>query len=392
MAVKDKDQLIGSLGALPVAAILTELLTHTFIAANSLAEQLFGARAGELVGSDVLARIHPLDRDAARTAYAAMAADVIDGYQVRRRIVRPDGSELTVNVSGRRVDDPVNPLGLWVLIPLSEPSTELEMLMMETSEVVLAVTDSDWQIEYMSADAGLLGAQGSELRGFPLLGLVHPSVAQEFLAAAARTAADHLAVTVLTRMRAGKGPWADRYCLLIPISDDQPPRLGVIISAGPSGPSPGSSAMDLDEHARHATLEMQAMKVLDTLPALTRLPLVASSRPARPRYWPGWSPANVRPMSPAPCSSVPARSGINWAPSIESSTSIPRLSSWPLSCGAPLSITAIDAASPAGAPGRLEGVVHPSRPVTETWLRCPVKYRRSWALRTQRAPPAGVTY
>jgi len=309
MAVKDKDQLIGSLGALPVAAILTELLTHTFIAANSLAEQLFGARAGELVGSDVLARIHPLDRDAARTAYAAMAADVIDGYQVRRRIVRPDGSELTVNVSGRRVDDPVHPLGLWVLIPLSEPSTELEMLMMETSEVVLAVTDSDWQIEYMSADAGLLGAQGSELRGFPLLGLVHPSVAQEFLAAAARTAADHLAVTVLTRMRARKGPWADRYCLLIPISDDQPPRLGVIISAGPSGPSPGSSAMDLDEHARHATLEMQAMKVLDTLPALTRLPpgselsarqtevlarLVAGERPADVARSMFLSPSTVR--------------------------------------------------------------------------------------------------
>jgi len=309
MAVKDKDQLIGSLGALPVAAILTELLTHTFIAANSLAEQLFGARAGELVGSDVLARIHPLDRDAARTAYAAMAADVIDGYQVRRRIVRPDGSELTVNVSGRRVDDPVHPLGLWVLIPLSEPSTELEMLMMETSGVVLAVTDHDWQIDYMSADAGLLGAQGSELRGFPLLGLVHPSAAEEFLAAVARTAADRLAVTLLTRMRAGDGRWADRYCLLIPICEHQPPRLGVIISAGPSGASSGPSGIHLDKHARHAALEVQAMKVLDALPALTRLShgnelsarqteilarLVAGQRPADVARSMFLSPSTVR--------------------------------------------------------------------------------------------------
>jgi PAS domain S-box-containing protein len=309
MPVEDHEELIRSLDALPVAAILTELHTHTFIAANSLAEQLFGAEAHELVGSDVLARIHPTDRDAARTAYAAMAANVIDGYQVRRRIVRPEKSEVTVNVSGRRVDDPVNPLGLWVLIPVSEPSTALEMLMMETSGIVLAVTDHDWQIEYMSSDAELLGTQGSELRGFPLLGLVHPSGAQEFLAAAARTAADHLAITVLTRMRAGKGGWEDRYCLLVPICEHQPPRLGVIISAGPSEESSGPSGMHLDEHARHAALEVQAMKTLDTLPALTRLPqgselsarqteilarLVAGQRPAEVARSMFLSPSTVR--------------------------------------------------------------------------------------------------
>jgi PAS domain S-box-containing protein len=309
MPVEDKDELIRSLDALPVAAILTELHTHTFIAANSQAEKLFGARAEELVGSDVLARIHPIDRDAARSGYAAMEAKVIDGYQVRRRIVRPDGSKVTVNVSGRRIDDPVNPFGLWVLIPASEPSTALEMLMMNTSRVVLAVTDHDWQIDYMSSDAELLGVQGSELRGFPLLGLVHPSVAQEFLAAAARTAADHLAITLLTRMRDGKDRWEDRYCLLVPICEHEPPRLGIIISAGPSEASTGPSGMPLDEHARHATLEMQAMQVLDTLPALIRLPpgrelsarqteivarLVAGERPADVARSMFLSPSTVR--------------------------------------------------------------------------------------------------
>ncbi len=309
MPVENKAELIRSLEDLPVAAILTELHSHTVIAANRKAEELFGAEAGELLGSDILAHIHPIDRNAARTGYSAMAAKVIDGYQVRRRIVRPDGSEVTVNVSGRRIEDSVNPLGLWVLIPISEPSTPLATLMMETSGIVLAVTDHDWQIEYMSADAELLGAEGSELRGFPLLGLVHPSAAQEFVTAAARTAADHVAITLLTRIRAGKDSWEDRYCLLVPMCGHQPPRLGIMISAGPSEASTGPSGIPLDEHARHAALEVQAMKVLDTLPALTRLPqgrelsarqteivarLVAGQRPADIARSMFLSPSTVR--------------------------------------------------------------------------------------------------
>ncbi len=271
MPVEDRDELIRSLDALPVAAILTELHNHTFIAVNRHAAALFGTKVDELIGSDVLARIHPVDREAARTAYAAMADKVIDGYQVRRRIVTPDGSEVTVNISGRRIDDPADPLGLWVLIPVSDPVTELEMLMMETSGVILAVTDHDWQIEYMSSDAELIGAKGSQLRDFPLLGLVHPTVAPQFLAAAAQTSVDHVAITLLTKLRAGKGRWEDRYCLLAPMCEHHPPRLGVVISAGPSGTPPGPSGVLLDEQARHCALDVQTMKALDTLPTLTRL-------------------------------------------------------------------------------------------------------------------------
>jgi DNA-binding CsgD family transcriptional regulator len=141
------------------------------------------------------------------------------------------------------------------------------------------------------------------------LGLVHPSAAEEFLAAVARTAADRIPVTLLTRMRAGNGRWADRYCLLIPICEHQPPRLGVIISTGPSGAASGPSGIHLDEHARHAALEVQAMKVLDTLPALSRLPhgselsarqteilarLVAGQRPADVARSMFLSPSTVR--------------------------------------------------------------------------------------------------
>ena len=135
MAVGDTDELIRSLKALPVAAILTELITHTFIAANDPAGEVFGTPADDLVHSDVLMRIHPDDREAARAGYAAMAGKVIDGYQVQRRIVRPDGTELTVSVSGRRVGDPTKLFGLGIIIPGPEPpTTPVEMLVIDHAE------------------------------------------------------------------------------------------------------------------------------------------------------------------------------------------------------------------------------------------------------------------
>jgi PAS domain S-box-containing protein len=272
MPVDDPDELIRSLAGLPVAAILTELTTHRFIAANDHAAALFGIPTGDLIGSDVLAHIDPRDRDAARAAYAALADRLIDGYQVRRRILRPDGTTLAVSVWGRRVEGPGHVHGLWILAP-GDPSTAVDTLTMGASEVVLAVTDHDWQISYMSADADLLGARGSDLRGFPLLGLVHPSAATEFLAAAARAATDHLAVTVLTRLRAGPDLWAERYCLMVRICEHEPPQLGVVISAVPSSAATGGTGNLLEEPARHAALEARAVQTLDALPALDGLPL-----------------------------------------------------------------------------------------------------------------------
>jgi PAS domain S-box-containing protein len=271
MTVGSLDELIHSLEGLPVAAILTELKTRTFVAVNDGAAALFGLPPGDLVGSDVLTRIHPSDRQAVRMAYEAMAGKVIDGYQVQREIVTPDGEERTVSVWGRRVEGFSELYGLWMLVAGPEPATGAEVLI-ASSPVVLAVTDHDWQIEYMSADADLLGVRGSELRGFPLLGLVHPSAANEFLAAAARTATDHLSVTVVTRMRVGRDQWADRYCLISRMCEHQPPRLGVVISAGTSEAGAEHPESRLDEQFRHCAIEARASQTLDALPALARLP------------------------------------------------------------------------------------------------------------------------
>jgi len=252
----------------PVAAILTEIATRKLLAVNEAASQLFGAPAQELVGTDVASHVHPTERQAVKQAYAALAAHAVDGYQVTRRVVRPDGTELTLNVWGRRIETGSGPLGLWVLT--SQAEEQAMAASVRPSKVVLAITDHDWQLEYVSTDAHLLGGRGSTLVGTPLLGLVHPSAAPEFLAAASRAVANRLAVTVLTRLRVARDRWDFRYCLLVPMCAHDPPRLGVVVTPVPS--SLGQAGSVIDPHVQHCALEARATHALGALPAVVHHP------------------------------------------------------------------------------------------------------------------------
>lgn len=262
------DERIELLDGLPVAALLTELDSRTLVVANERLATLVESSSGDLLGIDVLTYFDPTDRELALRANRAMADKVIDGYKVERTIV-VHGEKVTVDIWGRRVEVHGTLYGLWILVREHQDPTTITMNAV-TAPIVLAFTDHAWRIEYADADADVLGVKGSELRDFPLLGLVHPSAAGEFLEAAARAAADHLAVTVLTRMRVG-GDWADRQCLLTRMCEHQPPRLGVIISenkaAGLGGPQ-----TNLDEQFRNSALEAQGVNVLQALPALARCP------------------------------------------------------------------------------------------------------------------------
>lgn len=206
-----------------------------------------------------------------KAAYAAMLERAVDGYQAQRTFLTSDGSEVHVNFWGRRVDCPREVCGLWFLVS-ADVASRIDETYDKDASVVLALTDHDWQIRYMSADADLLGCTGSELRGFPLIGLIHPSVATEFLVAAHRAASEDMSVTIRTRMRMGKDSWADRYCLLVRMCEHHPPRLGVVITAGGSGPGGGFGAR-LEEEFRHSAFEYRATAAaFTTLPGLGALP------------------------------------------------------------------------------------------------------------------------
>jgi len=267
MVVGKLDELIQLLDGLPVAALLTELDSHRFVAMNERAAALLDSSPSDLLGTDVLTYYDPADRDLALRANRAIVDKVIDGYHVERTIVVHD-KKFTADIWGSRVEVNHTLYSLWILVMDNQYPTAIA-IMAGTAPIVLAFTDHDWRIEYMNADADLLGMKGSELRGFPLLGLVHPSAAGEFLAAAARAVADHLAVSVLTRMRVGDG-WADRLCLLMRMCEHQPPRLGVVISEN-KAPGVRSPETNLHEQFRKSALEARGVNVLQALPALARL-------------------------------------------------------------------------------------------------------------------------
>ena len=97
-------------------------------------------------------------------------------------------------------------------------------------------------------------------------------------------------------MRAGRERWADRYCVMVRICEHQPPRLGVVISAGPTAATLDGPGSQLNEYVRQAALE--AMPFLLSLDS----PMGANSQLARLRLWLGWLRVSALPTSPIRCS------------------------------------------------------------------------------------------
>jgi DNA-binding CsgD family transcriptional regulator len=270
MAALCLEDIIASIKRLPVSAAATDLNTYEIVAVNDKIGSLVGTRYGELVGTDVRAHLWPDELDSVRLAYAAMAAGAVDGYEAKGALITRQGDRVPVIVWGRRVECSDKVYGLWFLESRQELSATFP-LPRKTSGLVLAMTDHDWQIEYMNADASLLGVQGSDLRGFPLLGLLHPSAVVDFLTAAGQAASRDIGVSVWTRVRVGSESWADRYCFLVRMCSHEPPRLGIVVSDGP-GSGDGDGGDPFEAEARHCAMQARALKTLGALPSLTGLP------------------------------------------------------------------------------------------------------------------------
>ena len=270
----DTAELINSLDQLTVAAILTELSTHVYVGTNSKAAELFGYPVAELVGSDVLSHIHPDDRDAARIAYASLADRLIDGYHVRRRIVLPDGTTPYVSVWGRRVERGGARYGLWILSPAQGHDDAMRAVTVsaDAAQVALITTDHDWRIEYASGGTGsLLDRAPSQLRGFPLLGLLHPTAAVDYLGATRQTVGTGISITVQTLLRGPEGEWVERNCLITPMCGHDPPRLGLVVTAVRDQFGRVSASGVLGQHVLQAAVEAHAAQPLDVFHRLERM-------------------------------------------------------------------------------------------------------------------------
>jgi DNA-binding CsgD family transcriptional regulator len=170
---------------------------------------------------------------------------------------------VTLEVLGRRIESADRLLGLWLLMPADELMSKLREPM--PMGLVLAMTDHDWQIAYMSADAHVVGIDHSAMRGFPLLGLIHPSVAMDFMVGAERAASGNVTVTLHTRVRRTAGGWINCRCCLVRMCDHHPPRLGVVIRAE-SAREAGEEILEAE--VRRSAIDARATRALHALPAL----------------------------------------------------------------------------------------------------------------------------
>ena len=125
-------------------------------------------------------------------------------------------------------------------------------------------------LEFVSSNATLLGGSRDGLVGKPLLGLVHPTAAAEFLVAAGRAVANGIAVTIRTRMYCQHDGWADRRILLVPMCEHDPPRLGIVVTSDELGGTPDD--LGIAPRVWHSAVEARA---LDALRALPNLPIDA---------------------------------------------------------------------------------------------------------------------
>lgn len=254
----------------PVPAVLSDLATGAAIGANTAAVALLGRPAHELIGSDAILLIHPEERAPAGEGVGALASGAVDAFQVRnRRVLRGDGEAMAVDITGRRLERGSRRLALWVLSPAAQ-----EIAIGHAGrpdDVALAVTDHDWQVEYVSADARLLGPAREELVGTALLGLVYPSAAAEFLEAVSRAAAHRITVSLATRLRSGKDTWTERECLLVSMCEHDPPRLGIVVTAIETTPG-DASPQAIAAHVRHTAVDTHNTDTLGTLASMSARP------------------------------------------------------------------------------------------------------------------------
>ncbi len=201
------------------------------LGANEACYELLGRDSRSLDGAATTDLMLPVDRRAAQETWALLVSGAMESYRAIRRVRRPDGSELTMNLWVRLVTIDGSRFGLAIAAP--EPGAVLWPID-ASIRIALAVTDHDWAIEHVSNDiVKVLGRSPDTYKGSPLLGLLQPAHAQDFLSAIGRLAAGEDGATLRTQLRAGGDRWKEVWCLVVAMCQHQPPRLGLAITAIP---------------------------------------------------------------------------------------------------------------------------------------------------------------
>jgi PAS domain S-box-containing protein len=255
-----------------MALITIDLSDQRILAVNAAAARMLGEPAEALVGRLELEFVAPLDRDAVLRAHADVREGRLDGYQARRTFVPSRGEPFEAEAWVRLLSGSVGNATALVAINLGDYDrhsiSAAGFIGADAGAALMTIIDQEWIIEGASADANaVLGVPSAELIGTPFLGMVHPGDAPNFFFAVERATSSGRAVVCRLRWRTAHHEWWDTVSFVNLLSDDAPPRLGIMALANNEVErSPTPSVSELGRSLQRIAAEIRAAEALIHVP------------------------------------------------------------------------------------------------------------------------------
>jgi PAS domain S-box-containing protein len=224
-------QAIAGLANVPLPLALLDLSEFIVRAVNAAMLELTGLPAEQLVGRRAVDFTPPDRRVTTQDEQQALADGRLEGFEASTDLHLPNGTTLAARVWARRLVVTDYPWALVVVLPRDERASAHAGFAGSGVDLMMAVTDHDWFLTHVSADARrVLGTPADDLIGQALLGLVHPGDAADFVLNVTTVVSSRSAVACGVRIRGRDHLWRDVSCTLSVLCEHSPPRLGVAMS------------------------------------------------------------------------------------------------------------------------------------------------------------------
>ena len=237
-------------------------LEACIVAANDACENLVVEPGTTVIGRRLLDFTAPDRIDVARENLASLSSRV-DGYYVLGRAVPDNGREFSALYSVRRLqlDDAPNLAAITVFPdePATQPLPEA-FTVTATTDLGFLVTDHEWRIERRSDDLAAMLGEATASIGAPLLGIIHPGDAPDFILAVIQATASRRSTVIRARLHGGGEVWRHTLGLVTAVCDHEPPRLGAVFGIT-------RTDIELDRPARGGDLERRLQRTAAVLRA-----------------------------------------------------------------------------------------------------------------------------
>jgi len=243
------------------AMAVADVTTQRIEVANNAFRSVFASRGGSVVG---VALKDLLRLDLQADDYRRVFSGELIGFNARSKLVSRDGDSFEADVSVTRVDI----TGREVVVATVQPAEVVDGSSIQARDdraapaALFVITDHDWLIRSVSVDVDRVWeARRQDIIGEPLLGLVHPSSANDFVLAAMRSVAVGGAVQTNTRLHPDVS-WEYFSCTIAPLCTHQPPRLALAFKRPPTHtPDANATVAQLQQHLWRIAAEAMAADV-----------------------------------------------------------------------------------------------------------------------------------